>query len=229
MKVKDHCTVFRYSVVLLALTGFFGASGCKKSGEANSSPINSFKRYAYERAHFTYEYDGDLRGTEELFVSGYGKDEARYSRFEVFSEEGIRPVDNCTITRIADMYVLDRIEKSYFHEHRSSFDSLYHLDGNEIPSAQEYLESELKKNLMKNTGTEMVNGKLASKWEGIEGGITLWVWNSVMLRKQVSSPKGWMSLTIKSIDSLWTVDTTKFVIPDGFILKDKQENAPASN
>src|SRR5690349_4397509 len=141
-----------FPVIVLFMTAAVFAGGCKKNAGPSSGTVNEFKRYPYERFHLTYEYTGDLRGTEELFVSGYGKYEARYSKFEILTPEAIRPIDNSSITRMSDIYVINYLEKSVMHDHVAQLDSLYHLGANDIPSSQEYLESEMKRNLMTNSG-----------------------------------------------------------------------------
>jgi hypothetical protein len=228
--MKDRHIAF-YTVSFFIVTTALFLAGCKKSGEPNAGSINTFKRYPYERYHLAYEYSGDLRGTEELFVADFGKYEARYSKFDIMSPETIRHMDNSSITRISDLYILDYSEKSVINERLGTLDSLYHLDESDIPSAQAYLESEMKKNFMKNAGIEILGGKPATHWQGMEAGVDIWVWNTLMLRKEAVSLNGRVELTIKSIDTLWTVDTTKFSVPAGFTKKEKpnRNNAPPAN
>ncbi len=190
--------------------------GCKKTGEPVSNSINDLKRYPYERIHLTYEYSGDVRGIEELFVSDYGKYEARHSKFEVLGPKEIHSSDNGAITRFADMYKVDYTQMQAAHDHVRSLDSLYHLEGKDIPTSQEYIEFEMKKNYFKNIGIDSVAGKPAIKWQQIDGVLTLWFWNGLLLRKHAISENGSLEMTIKNIDTLWTVDTTKFIVPKGF-------------
>jgi hypothetical protein len=226
--MKDYRIISLYTVLLMVISALL-AAGCKKSGEPEAGSVNAFKRYPYERFHLTYEYGGDLRGTEELFVSGFGKYEARYSKFDVLTPEAIQPMDNGSVTRISDNYVFDFMQKSIVHDRLGSLDSLYHLDEKDIPSLQENLETEMRKNFFRNTGTDTLSGKLTTRWQKIDGGMTLWIWNSILFRKQVTSDKGGMDMRIKTIDSLWTVDTTKFSIPAGLKNKEKPVNAPGTN
>ena len=208
-------------ILLCVLSGFF-AFGCKKSGEGLSGQLNEMKRYPYERLHLTYEYSGDVRGIEELFVSGYGKYEARRSKLEILSTKEIRPSDNGAITRSADMYTMDFSKMQAVHEHLRFLDSLYHLEGKDIPSPQEYIESEMKKNYFKNVGKDTVAGKLATKWQQDGDRLILWISNGLMLRKHVNSENGSLDMVVKNIDTLWTVDTTKFIIPTGFTVIEQQ-------
>jgi hypothetical protein len=216
-------------ILFCILPGLF-TIGCKKSGEPFSGPINQMKRYPYERIHLTYEYSGDVRGTEDLFVSGYGKYEARHSKFEMFTDQGLKQSDNGSISRLSDMYKVDYALQKALHEHSRLLDSLYHLDNNDIPSPQAYLESDMKKNYFKSSGIDTVFGKPATKWEQADGIMTLWIWNGLLLRRHATSAEGSLDMKIKEIDTLWTIDTTKFSIPSEFIITNaSNERAPNSN
>ena len=220
-----------FYIIIFCFCAAFFSIGCKKSGEPFSGPPNDMKRYPYERFHLTYEYSGDVRGIEELFVSGYGKYEARHSKIEVFSAQGLHASDNGSITRVSDMYTVDFLLRNAVHAHLRPFDSLYHLDPDEIPSPQVYFESEMKRNYFKNVGIDTVAGRPATRWQHSEGNTILWVWNGLLLRKYASSDKGSLDMKIKEIDTLWTVDTSKFMVPIGFqvIEAENLKHAPNSN
>ncbi len=207
--------VFFRKILFFSFLGLL-VFGCKKSGEPVSGSSNDMKRYPYDRVHLVYEYSGDVRGIEEFFVSGYGKYEARHSKFEVLGPKEIHSSDNGAITRLADMYKIDFTQMQAAHEHNRSLDSLYHLEGKDIPTPQEYIEAEMKKNYFKNIGIDTVAGKLTTKWQQIDGFLTLWIWNGLLLRKHATSENGSLEMMIKNIDTLWTVDTTKFIVPRGF-------------
>jgi len=220
--------MFRYSFIVI-LAGALCTSGCKKSGDY-TGPLNSFKRYPYQKLHLSYTYDGDLRGTDELYFSDYGKYEARYSKYEVLVPGEVRGSDNASLLRITDRYDINFQDNTVIHDRDNSLDSLYHLDEKDIPASLKYWETDMKNHFLVNKGTDIIDGKPAARWEADGGGLILWVWNSILLRKRVNSNKGSMEMTIKTIDSLWTVDTTKFSIPAGLTNKPKpQPNAPGSN
>jgi hypothetical protein len=203
-------------------------AGCKKS---DSASLNGLKRYPYERLHVTYEYSGDVRGTEDLYVADYGKYEARYSKLDLLAGQTIRSVDNAAITRIGETYSIDFTQSRGTHDHSTSIDSLYHLSESDIPSTQEYLESEMKKNFFKKVGTDIIAGKTATRWQQMDGDLMIWVWNSILLRKEISSGTNTLDMTVKNIDSLWTVDTMKFAIPPGITITQAVHtpNAPTPN
>ena len=208
-------------LILFCVLSMQSGIGCRKSGEY-SGPINGLKRYPYERAHLIYEYSGDVRGTEEFFLSDFGKYEARYSKIDVISAKEIQPSENGSITRLADQYAFDFAKKTTIHDHLTVLDSLYHLEGDAIPTSQEYFESEMKRNFFLNSGSDLIAGKPAIRWEQGNGALTIWMWNCILLRKHVNSKGTSLDMTIKSIDSLWTVDTTKFSVPQGFTVTETQ-------
>src|SRR5258705_13978683 len=98
---NDNRTIL-HSITLLIMAAAVIAAGCKKTD--GPEVVNSFKRYPAERFHAVFQFSGDLRGTEEVFVSDYGKNEARYSKFEAFVPEGIKQRNNVAITRLGDTY-----------------------------------------------------------------------------------------------------------------------------
>ncbi len=206
--------------------------GCgRKGGEPFSGPMNGLKRYPYRAMHLTYEFSGDARGDEELFVSDFGKYESRRTRSDMFSPEQTMAEDKGSITRGFDVYILDFLERSVLHERVQYLDSIYHLDANDIPTPQQYFESEMKKNFFAIVGTDMIDGKPATRWKQTDGDLTLWVWNCILLRKHIQMESKSIEMTIKTIDTLWTPDTTTFMIPQGFhaIESPKTVNAPATN
>ena len=225
MRNKNH-RIF-CSPLLFIMAIVFLAAGCKRSG--NPDIVNAFKRYPIERFHAVFQFSGDLRGTEEVFVSDYGKNEARYSKFEAFVPEGIKQRSNVTITRLGDTYGYNFLDSSFIKEHVPVLDSLYHLDNKDIPSPVNFMESEMKRQLLQLAGTDTIDGKIAERWHAPEGTMTIWVWNSIIIKKHVISPNAMMNLVMKSIDTLWTVDTTKFSHPVGFTKKDKPDYAPGPN
>ncbi len=224
LSIKFFCISFIAAIALLN-------SGCdKKSGEPFSGQIGAFKRYPWERFHLTYEYSGDVRGTEELFVSGYGKYEKHLSNYEIISPQGLRTSAKGAITRFIDVYTFDLTQNRCIHQRMDNLDSLYHLEGKDIPTPQEYLETEMTRNYFKNVGTDTLGGKTATRWQQIDGGLTLWVWNCILLRKHIISEDGVYEMNINSIDSLWAVDTSKFIVPQGLpITEASQIHAPDPN
>src|SRR5579872_1890831 len=200
---------------LLFIAAFFLSACGKKSGDF-SGPLNSFKRYPYEDFHISYEISGDGRGTEEIYVSGYGKYEAQYSKTEIFGSRGISQEDHTLITKVADVYAIDNLQRVYVHNHVNGLDSLFHLDAKDIPTPAQFTEAEMKNNLLKNTGQDSIAGKIALRWQLTDGNLTMWTWNGILLKKFAGSGENNITMMIKNFDSTWVVDTTKFMIPGGY-------------
>jgi hypothetical protein len=222
-KMKNSAFIF-FRNVLLGITFVLNFGGCKKSADSYSGPLNSFKRYPYKNFHVSYDISGDGRGTEEIYVSDYGRYEAQFSKTDIFAENRITSEDHTLLTRISDIYTLDNQNKTYLHNHLNALDSIFHLDASDIPTSHQYMEASMKSTLMKNTGTDTVDGKLASRWQLTDGFLTIWMWNDILLRKTAGSKDGSITMNIKSMDSLWTVDTTKFMMPKGYIEASKPNN-----
>jgi hypothetical protein len=219
--------IHNYILLLIALAA---VSGCKRS-ENTAGPLNAFKRYSYKNFHIHYELSGEGRGIEDVYVSDYGKYESQFSRSDVFSPKGINSENHTLLTRISDIYGIDNTQRNYQHSHVSSLDSLYHLDAGDIPTTHKYMENEMKKTMLFQTGMDTIEGKLALRWQMSDGFMTVWTWNDILLRKSVSTQDGPIVMTMKSFDSLWTVDTTKFMIPQGYFegKPEQGSNAPHTN
>jgi len=221
--MKKHSTL-----ILLLVLGV--SAGCKKTGPPYSGPVNSLKRYPFEHFHLVYEFGGDARGTEDVYVSGYGRNEAQYTKSDLFGPQGLSTENTIIITKIANAYSLDFSKKTYSQNHLDYLDSLYHLDESDVPSSQQYLEFEMKRNLMKNYGQDTVAGYQGVRWQLIDGNMSMWTWKGILLRKFAASEQGSLDMRIKSIDTLWTVDSTKFMIPKDFKeVKLQGPNAPPEN
>ena len=209
------------SIVFVLMISWLCSSGCKHSGSPLTGDESAFKRYPYEKFHLSYEYNGDVRGIEELFVAKHGVYESRYSKFEVFTPQGLRSVESGSLTRFNDVYTIDYETKTTILQRAQTLDSLYHLDVSDMPSPQGYLEAEMRKNYFKSSGIDTLLGKPATRWQQVDGDLVLWVWNSILLKKHASSPNGILEMSIKSIDTSWTVDTSKFAVPSGFRITKK--------
>jgi hypothetical protein len=214
--MKNKSITFFEQVVFLALAVaiFYGCS--KKSGD-NSGPANAFKRYPYRNFHVSYDISGDARGSEDVYVADYGKFESEYSKTEMFTPRGVMPEDHTLITRISDVYEMDNMQKRFNHRHIDALDSVYHLDPKDMPNPEQYMESEMIKGFLKNTGQEMIAGKLATKWQPVDGSMSMWIWNGILLRKFAPNEGGpGITMMVKNFDSTWVVDTTKFMVPKDY-------------
>ena len=98
-------------LILFLASVLFSACG-KKSA---SGPPNSFKRYPYKNFHITYILGGDSRGTEEVFVSDWGRNEAQFSKSEIMSPDGIHSENHILLIRNAEQYTIDNQTRSFFY------------------------------------------------------------------------------------------------------------------
>jgi hypothetical protein len=65
----------------------------------------------------------------------------------------------------------------------------------------------------------MIQGKPAVKWQQTDGNLVLWIWHSILLQKYAATQTGRVDVALKNIDTLWTVDTTKFVVPTDILMQ----------
>jgi len=218
--MKKYFLKFLAVMAPAVITGIFFISCGRKGGEPFSGPLNNLKRYPYEKFHATYEFSGDARGDEELVVADYGKYELRRTKSDMFSPESVDSEDKGAITLGVEVYSMDFKKHTAVHQRMQYLDSLYHLAANEMPTAQQYFESEMKKNFFINTGSDTIAGKLATRWHQNEGALTLWIWNGILLRKHTQMDSKSFDMTIKTLDTLSAVDTSTFRVPQGFQIID---------
>ena len=229
--MKDTTVIPKAAFAICYILSFYG---CAKKAEDYSGPANSFKRYPIEHFHITYEISGDGRGIEEVYVSDYGKFEAEQSKTEIFAQQGVMSEDRSLVTRIADIYEIDNQRKEYIHNHVNALDSVFHLGGKDIPSPAQYMETQMQSGFLRNVGQETIDGKLTTKWQQPDGNLTMWTWNGILFRKTVHADEGGGGITmmLKTFDSSWVVDTTKFMIPKGYterVPNQEEMNAPQPN
>ena len=190
--------------------------GCKKESNPASS---EFKRYNYKNFHLSFIYQGDARGTEDFYVADYGKYEARYSHMQQMTPAGLRPYENGGITRLSDVYTIDFLEKKVAHLRMTSLDSLYSLTGSEVPTAQQFLETTMKDNYFTQAGNDTILGYKTTIWKQQDDALTLWVWNSMPMKRLTMLENGALETVVVAVDTNWVVDTMMFHVPtSGFEL-----------
>lgn len=179
-----------------------------------AGPMNSFHRYEFKNTHLVYEFIGDARGREDLFMSDYGKYEARYSKYDLLTPEAIRPMATAVITRLTDAYTIEPQKREVMHTRVRELDSLYHLSASDIPTPQEYFSENMKKYLFRSAGTDTVGGIAATRWETRDGSAKMWIWRGILLKKTTQTPGGMVGTQLIGLDTLWAVDTSRFSLPD---------------
>lgn len=197
---------------LLSLVLIVSVLSCRN--DDYSGPLNSFHRYEFKNSHLVYEFIGDARGREDIFMSDYGKYEARYSKYEMLTPQAIQPVATAVITRLTDAYTVEPSERKVMHTRVRELDSLYHLSGNDIPSAPSFFEQTMKKYLFRSAGTDSIGGVVATLWETRDGSAKMWIWRGILLKKLTQTKDGMLGTQLIGIDTTWTVDTSRFSLPD---------------
>lgn len=196
---------------LLSLLVIAAVIGCGKGDRGE--PLNSFHRYEIRNVHLTYDFIGNARGQEELFLADYGKYEARYSKYELLTTEAIRPMANAGITRLTDVYSIDVPQRQIKHMRPSELDSLYHLPEGSIPTPQEFLKNSMKNNLLREVGQDSVLGFYATRYQSSDGNAKLWLWRGMLIRKETMTREGMIGTSLTGMDTAWVVDTSKFSLP----------------
>ncbi len=214
--MTKHFSRLRCVAVLASCVCLFG---CKKESDPSTS---SLKRYPFKNIHLSYEYGGTARGSEDFYVAGYGKYEARYSHMQQITPTGIHPYENAGITRLSDVYSIDVLNKKVVHLRMASLDSLYRLSESDMPSPEEFLKATMKDNYFIQTSSENILGRPSTVWKQQDETLKLWVWNSLPMKRASTIEDGMLETVVVSIDTNWVVDTMKFHIPTEFEFTEQQ-------
>jgi hypothetical protein len=186
-------------------------SGCKKGPEPGQ--VNSFKRYSIKNVHLTLKHSGDSRGTEEIYIADYGKFEARVSNIEMFRGQGMMPRQSIDLTRGAELYNVNMLNHQVRHQHNQMLDSMYHLSEGDIPSPNEFYQTQMKASFFKLEGTDTALGRQAERWFQNDSKATFWIWKTLPIQQRYVTGDGFLGITMVALDTNWVVDTNYFNVP----------------
>ncbi len=198
----------RLTFVLLVLA--IVVSSCSNSENIGDT---SLKRYPFKNVHVRYVFSGAGNGSEELYIANYGEFELVKSNYVGFL--GGRPLPNnrTVLTRFAEVFITTPGSSSGQQLRIRSLDSLYKLKA-DFPLYTEILDSVLEQGKFQLEGTEVVAGVTTQRWRQVMGNVTLCFYKGLVLKRIIEDQNGGALIqTAVSIDTLWNVDTSLFIIP----------------
>ncbi len=210
----------RFCLYCLSLMLITGVIGCKTS---NSGPTDGkVRRYPYERLHIHYEVSGGARGIEDAYSSEYGKYEGRYSDLEILRMIGNERLRTVTISRGADLYTAEIEHNDGTHVLIPQLDSMY-KGLTPTKSVDELSDESLRAGRLSKVGSDVILGRMCDRWSTLDEKLNLWINNGMLMRKRTPDMEGGhVDMIATMIDTNWTVDSSKFIVPVGIPIREKK-------
>jgi hypothetical protein len=206
----------RVSLALCAL--ILGCNQPKtEEGPSYEGPKQPYQRYSVRQAHIHYVYSGDMRGTEDLYFTDYGKREARHSSYDVLTPQEVKPLRKIQIADGARVYIVDVMAGKAMAKDDKFIDSLLNLKEADPPEV--IAEQYLRKGGFENIGTGSILGYPTTRWRQKNTGTILDMWGGVILRREVVQ-QGAHVIEATQIDTTNPPDPSKFELPPGVVLQD---------
>lgn len=209
----------KYSLFTLALSIAVLSCQQPKTDEAPTyeGPKEPYKRYVVNQAHVHYEYSGDMRGSEDLYFTDYGRREARHSSYDVLTPQEVKPLRKIVISDGPNVTIVDVMAGKGVVQKDKFMDSLFSLKEADPPVV--IAEHYLRKGGFENIGAGSVLGYPTTRWRQKATGTTLDMWGGIILRREVFQ-QGSHVIEAKSIDTTNPPDPSKLVPPAGIVLQD---------
>lgn len=201
--------------LLFVLVG--AISGCSR--ELPRGEHNNFHPYGIEHATLHFEYFGDIRGTEDVFVDSFGDHEAQDTHSELITPEGFRPTYNYTIRDFGNLTVVDSAMHAELKLIDRPIDSLFRLTS----SAPRYDSAFLglyERRGYAHTGDTTVLGLPAHIWTRTGTPSFLLEWRGLLVGTKDFVQDHEHELRLISIDTSRPIDPAKFIPPSGFPVRD---------
>ncbi len=189
---------------------------------------NSYHPYSVQHATLHFEYFGDTRGTEDLFVDSFGLVEAHDMNFEHISPtHGLEPTQSYSVRRGADVAIVDSFTGRRLSVRDSVLDSVMHLSS--PPSPEQAFEDHFSVLGYHRTGTTQKIGVTVNTWQLGQDPIFLYEWHGVIVGRETHGRGGGgTELRLISIDSTSPVDPKYFIVPDAFKNGPSAPSGPAT-
>lgn len=208
-------------IVLVLFFLAFGIVGCERSAKepAKNETLsdgtvanpNSFKRYGVKQGHIRLDFSGLYRGGEDLYWKDYGVTEARFINSEFLAENGIQALKHVTLSN-GPIVIKAKPEQGTGLRYRDTFvDSLMKLEP--MPSIEQMSRAALLASKHELIGKDSVLGLVTDVWHQKAMNAKLYLWNGIVIKREVVGGPAPHTLVATSIDTLTPVDPAKFELP----------------
>jgi len=192
-------------------------AGCSR--ELPPGSRNNFRPYGIQHATLHFEYYGDVRGTEDLFIDSFGSVEAHIIHSEAATEQGFRPTYRDIIRSAGELTIVDSVRHVEVKMIDRTMDSLYRLESS-VPTAEEAFANNFKARGYQLSGDTTVLGLRAHVWERMGTNESVLEWRGIAIGNAEEFPGHLQELRLTSIDTVSPVPAGRFVPPPGFPVRD---------
>lgn len=190
-------------------------------------PIQNLKsqkieRYAVKNATIEYKHTGMTEGKETIYISDYGKKEARYSEMTASAFGFSTTTKELELTLGNVIYSVDLNEMTGT---KTILSEDIELDKKEVAEYEELGREMMESMGFEKTGTEKILGKKCEVWEGL--GTKTWIWKNIPLKTEINM-MGKSVIVATKLD-LGSVPASKFKVPDGVDFEVVEEDSEYSS
>ncbi|HWF45339.1 MAG TPA: hypothetical protein VG537_11915 [Candidatus Kapabacteria bacterium] len=210
--LKYHSSIVR--AVFIGSVFALAMASCSK--QLPPGGHNNFHPYAVRHAAMHFEYFGDTRGTEDLFIDSFGTVEAHDAHFELLDPRGFRPTFTFSVKHGAEIINIDSMHHKAYHIVDHVLDSLSHLSPGDVPSSEQEFASYFGAQGYALQGDTTVLGLHAHVWKFTMGPQYLIEWGGLVIGKTEGSGNHGHELRLISIDTVNPIDPRRFVPPSSY-------------
>jgi hypothetical protein len=187
---------------------------------------NNFHSYDIRRATLHFEYFGNTRGTEDLYVDSFGVVEAHDAHFELLDPHGFRPTSTYSVKHGADVIEVDSVRQRTIHLVDHVLDSLYHLSPWDVPTPEQQFDSFFEAQGYYLRGDTTIVGLHAHLWQFGTEPRYLIEWGGMVIGKSEGYGMNGRELRLISVDTVHPIDPQRFVAPHGYRIEVPPKDEP---
>ncbi|MDP4200513.1 MAG: hypothetical protein Q8922_14990 [Bacteroidota bacterium] len=197
------------ALVLLGLVGL----GCHRSGAPGS---DGFHPYGIRHAHLHFEYFGNARGNEDLWFDSLGVIEARWTHSDFGTDKGFQTSNTYTVKHRAQVTIVDSMRTIELHILDARLDSMYHLQGGDVPDPEQVFREYFSKVGYHLIGDTIVCGLHAKKWQQGDQMVYLLESDGLIVGSQQGPIGVGVEFRLISADTVSAIDPSRFVATSNY-------------
>lgn len=210
--------MLRKHALLALIAACIAASSCSR--DLPPGQRNNFHPYAVHHAALHFEYFGDVRGTDDLFIDSFGAREAHIVHFEVVTDKGFVPTITYSVRTGSNLDVVDSVRRVEVKLIDRPLDSIEHLLPSDIPTIEGGFRDSFVPPGYSAAGDTTVLGMKAHLWTNPHVPSYLIEWDGMLIGRWDLGGGHLHELRLISIDTTSPIDPARFIPPPGFPVHD---------
>ncbi|HET6402102.1 MAG TPA: hypothetical protein VFH95_11980 [Candidatus Kapabacteria bacterium] len=211
-------------LIVLFFCGF-AAAGCSR--HLPPGEHNNFHPYAVSHATLHFEYFGNMRGSQDLFIDSFGAREAQIINSKLATEKGFLLTKTYSVRTGSNLVIVDSAQRVEVKLIDRPLDSIEHLLPPDIPTIEEGFRDSFVPPGYGPAGDTTVLGLKAHLWTDPNAPGYLMEWSGILIGSEVINPGNTHGLRLLSIDTTHPIDPARFIPPSGFPFHDLTKSGPA--